>query len=171
MSIETPNAPLSMPTPGLHRGRQILKLAVYIVFTLAMLFATALYVMRTHSIVYKSSAIPDGTGEPEFCVFNPFRDRDPEEACENFLTSLKEQRCEESVAKLPLTEDQRRYTCEKEMEHPLEYWRLESRNDSPDKTRLFYWHWRTDHDSHELLWMTAERQHDRWQVTDYECWY
>ena len=155
MSIETPHAPLSMPIRGLNRGRQILKLAVSIVFILAMLLATALYLMRAHSVLYGGSAIPDGTGEPKFCVFNPFRDRDPEEACEVFLNSLKQQHCEESVAKLPLTEDQRRYTCEKEMEHLLEYWRLKNREDSPDKTRLFYWHWPTDNDSHERLWMTV----------------
>ena len=147
-------------------------MAICIVLIMAVLIAVGLYLMRSRAVLYRASSIPDGTGEPAFCVFNPFRDREPERSADAFLTSLKELRCTESVAKLPLTEDQRLYICEKEAEHVLESWRLENREDSLTKTRLFYWHWRKDYgESHERLWITVEKVSDKWQVTDFECWY
>lgn len=144
---------------------------LFSVLVVALLITATLYLMRSQSVLYRSSVLPDGTGEPSFLVLNPLRDRSPERSGEAFLESLRSGRCAETVGNL-LSEEQRRYVCAKESEHVLETWRLKNREDLTEKTKLFFWHWRKDYDGlHERLWITVQKVNDQWCVTDYECWY
>ena len=68
-------------------------------------------------------------------------------------------------------EEYRQYVCGKESEHPLDSWTLKNRPDEPEQVKLFYWHWRTDSDTHDRLWIAVEKRDEQWHVTNYECIY
>ena len=151
------------------RRRLFIVLVVMAIVFIGILIA--LYSMRSRSVLFSNGAKADTFGEPSISIFNPFRNRSPERSAEMFLEALKARQCDQVIALLPMDEEYRRYVCGKESEHPLDSWTLKNRLDELEKVKLFYWHWRTDSDTHDRLWITVEKRDEQWHVTNYECIY
>ena len=130
------------------------------------------YSMRSSSVLYRFSEKGDPVKEPAFSIFNPFRDRGPENRAEFFLTLLKEGKCEEATAILSFTPERRQEVCGREANSPLLAWKLTNRTDNSDTTRMYYRaHRKNYHGYQGQLWVTVEKRGSDWQVAKYECFY
>ncbi|HEX5873574.1 MAG TPA: hypothetical protein VFY60_02940 [Pyrinomonadaceae bacterium] len=83
-----------------------------------------LYFARADPAVYRHTMKGNPVNEPEFTIFNPFRDRLPERTAEAFLEKLKEGRCPEALDVPLLPRDYKEDVCERERRLPLLAWRL-----------------------------------------------
>ena len=116
----------------------------------------------------------DRVGEPEFTIFNPFRDRSPERTAEAFLEQMRSGTCTEAVTGLNNTPEYNEELCGRESNYPLVAWRLENRSgDAAAKVRMYFRaHRKTYRAGYRgQLWLTVERRGGDWQVSEYECWY
>jgi hypothetical protein len=142
-----------------------------VVVLVVVVAATALYIMRSRSVLYRFVESGDPAGEPGFSIFNPLRDRIPETYAESFLDLVKAGKCQEAMSSLPVEEEYRHYICEMEREHPLASWRLKNRTDRQDTVKMFYWHWSKEAKAHSWLWVTVQKSDEGWHVTSYERHY
>lgn len=130
------------------------------------------YSMRASPVLYRFSEKGDPVKEPVFSIFNPFRDREPENRAESFLTLLKDGKCEEATAILTFTPERRQEVCNQEANSPLLGWKLTNRTDNYDTTRMYYRARRKHYDGYQgQVWITVEKHGSYWQITKYECFY
>ncbi len=145
---------------------------IVLVVVLLLGLAAYLYHQRSRAVLYRYAEAGNPVAEPAFSIFNPFRDRSPEQSAEAFLEKLKVGQCEQSLSALPDTPEHRQELCEREKASPLVSWRLTNRSDESTKTRMYYKVKRRTYDGYlGQLWVTLERQGTDWQVTSYECFY
>jgi hypothetical protein len=131
-----------------------------------------LYLMRSKSVVYKFVESGTPGGRPVISIFNPFRDRQPENCAAAFLESMKAGQCEHLMAGLAVDMEYRQYICKQERTNALMVWNLKGREDSLRKVKLYYFVGRRHYAGAEgQLWVTVEERDSQWQVTNYECWY
>lgn len=131
-----------------------------------------LYFSRSDPIVYRYGIKGNPVNEPEFTIFNPFRDRSPESTAAAFLEQMRAGNCPEAVAVLSQTPDYNQELCEKESDSPLTGWRLKNRSDDAAKVRMYYRAHRKNYQGYQgQLWVTVERRGSNWQVSKYECFY
>src|ERR1041385_676434 len=83
------------------------------------------YSMRSISVLYRLNETGNPVNEPTFAIFNPFRDRAPENRADSFLNLLKEGKCAEPIAALSFTPEYRHEVCGREAHSPLFNWKLE----------------------------------------------
>ena len=144
------------------------------VFSAALLIGIMayLYLARANPAVYRHTMKGNPVKEPEFTIFNPFRDRLPERAAEAFLEKLKEGRCREAYDVPLLTRDYKEEVCEKESKSPLVAWRLENRSDDGANVRMYYLAHRKTYQGYQgQLWITVANRGGQWQVVNYQCFY
>ena len=110
--------------------------------------------------------------DPSLVIFNPFRDRGPEQCSESFLQGMRSGNCTE-VMTLPAAKDKYVHDiCQEEALYPLISWQLGSRRDSAGQSRIYYRVLRTVYKGFiGRVWVTVRKVDHQWKVTDYECWY
>ena len=141
----------------------------FIVITITLVTIIISYLLL-RPVIYRQELPGDPTGEPDFVLLNPLRDKSPEKAAEYFLQKLKEEKCHEVFAELP---NQQSITsiCEKEKLYPLTSWQLANRTGDARKTRLYYEVKRNNYPIlFGQLWINVEKLGEQWRVTNYECW-
>ena len=140
---------------------------------LALVVFAYLYSTRSKSVLYRfEKSAAKSIGGPSFSLFNPFRDRSPEQKAEAFLERVRTQPCLQVLADLALDQETFKYLCEKEDANHLISWRLADREEMGNKVKMFYWTSRSPSGSSASpLWITIEKTGDQWKVVDYEGWY
>jgi hypothetical protein len=91
------------------------------------------------------------------CIMNPFRDRAPEHAAEQYLERLKSG---DVVVIGPLVKDPewREHLIATETKYPILSWRVGQRKDTPAETDLMYWVRRGNYGDHEEeVYFTVQR--------------
>jgi hypothetical protein len=154
----------------LTRRRFMLR-ALIVVAIGAIIAVTALYLLRSRSVLFRLRESGDPAREPSFSVFNPFRDQDPERCAEAFLKSIKAGQCQDVMSALAVDQAYRQYVCEMERDYPLASWLLKNRTDADDTVKMFYWYWHQGSESHDRLWVMVEKRDAQWHVTGYERYY
>ena len=155
---------------GIRLKGRVLRVAVFFAALLTGI-TVYLYLARANPAVYRHMMNGNPVKEPEFTIFNPFRDRRPERVAEAFLEKLKEGRCREAVDVPLLTRDYKEEVCEKENKSPLLSWQFKNRSDGA-KVRMYYLaHRKTYQDYQGQLWIIVENRGGEWQVVNYECFY
>lgn len=152
--------------------KAVLRVLVFLAALLVGITAY-LYVSRSNPVVYRYMLRGDPVNEPEFTIFNPFRDRSPERTAEAFLEQMRSGKCTDAVAVLSHAADYNEEMCERESRLPLVAWRLENRSGDAAKVRMYYEvHRKTYPPAYRgQLWITVERRGADWQVSRYECFY
>lgn len=155
-----------------HTGKGVALKVLIFAAALMLGIATYLYSVRSTPVLYRHILKGNPVKEPDFTIFNPFRDRSPERSAEAFLELMKASQCEQAMSVLPDTPEYRQEICEREKESPLMSWQLTNRNDEPQKVRMYYWVKRQTYSGYQgQLWITVEKGGEQWQVTRYESWY
>ena len=147
---------------------------ILLLFVLVSLAAfTSLYLTRSKSVLLRfGESDTKSTGGPSFVLFNPLRDRVPEQQAAAFLELVKVQPCAQALADLSLNQERVQYLCQMEGEHRLVSWRLADREESGSKAKVFYWTRRAPSaDFKSQLWVTMEKTGGQWKVVNYESWY
>jgi hypothetical protein len=137
----------------------------WIAFAVALVL-TGLCFWLTKPVLLGLRTGPMG-GDPQIIVFNPLRNRAPEQAAEFFLESLKAGRCQEVT---PAAIDKSLFNqevCSLEKSYPLTSWRLRDRKDTARQITLFYWYRRKDYAEEDRLVIRLEMNNERWRVTHY----
>jgi hypothetical protein len=139
----------------------------------ALVVLIYLYSTRSKSVLYRfEKSAAKSIGGPSFSLFNPFRDRGPEQKAEAFLERVRAQPCPQVLTDLALDQDTFKYLCEKEDANRLISWRLADREEMGNKAKMFYWTRRSPSGSSASpLWVTIEKTGNQWKVVDYEGWY
>lgn len=149
----------------------LLKLSIVALISL-LAFVIGLFVMASHSVLYRYFETGNPVREPAITIFNPFRDRTPERQAEAFLTRLQTGDCQSAFAELSHGTDYKQRVCEKEKENALTSWRLRNRTDNADAVRLYYIVGRTKyHNTSGSVWITVVKQGEEWGVTTFETFY
>lgn len=133
-----------------------------------------LYSVRlTKPVLYRYIQQGNPIREPSFSLFNPFRDKIPENVAEKFLEMLKAGKCQQAMSNLPVTEAYRKDICDRENEFALQHWRLKNRSDEPEKIVTYYEvHRTTESDRYQgAAWLKLEKRDTDWVVAGYECYY
>ncbi|MBK7599429.1 MAG: hypothetical protein IPJ07_13265 [Acidobacteria bacterium] len=102
-----------------------------------------------------------------FVIFNPFRDREPEIIAASFLSSLKDDKCEEIRSKFPaiqLTADQ----CEQENTIQIIKWELINRKDQAGEIELHYKVSRIGYPKNVYGNTWIKERGKRWEMAN--CW-
>lgn len=150
----------------------MVKLSLLAVSAIVVVCA-GLYWSRSKAVLCRfDKAAAKSTGGPSFSIFNPLRDRSPEQPAEALLERIQTQGCVQAMSSLPLDQERRQYLYEMEENHRLISWRLADREENLNKIKMFYWVRRHPYNDHNgQLWVTVEKQNEQWQVVDYESWY
>lgn len=160
-----------MRIPGTLLSRRKALTMLVISCVVAASIATCLFLIRSRSVLYRGDTRANPIGEPEFTIFNPFRDRQPEQVAETFLNALGSGSCLQAVSALPIDAAYREYICDKEKEYPLASWQIKNRTDEPNRVKLFYWCQYRGFEGQGRLWVTIDKAGERWVVTEYERYY
>jgi hypothetical protein len=151
-----------------NQGGIALKLLMFVA-TLMLGIVVYLFVMHSHSVLYRYFEAGNPTKEPAFVIFNPFRGRQPERSAESFLRRLKDGDCQRAMSELSHQLQYQQETCEHEKTNPLTSWRLRNRTDEPQSVRMYYLVERKNYNGLEgQIWITVEKHGEQWQVTRYD---
>lgn len=109
--------------------------------TLLVAVAVLLYLQRNSRPVILRSSLDDSIRPRNYCLMNPFRDKQPEKLAETILRQLKNGNTNVIAPYLEgLTEDQKNHFLENEEKYRVENWRVADRaEDSENKISLLYW--------------------------------
>lgn len=156
-----------MSLTKLSRIFLILLLAIFVVFGLFLYFTPSAVLYR-----YKSSTAVD-PADGLMVIFNPFRGRHPENTANLFLNSLKDGKCYETLAEIPLESESKVHICEKESEYPMKNWHLVDSIEEGDQTILHFNAVRKAENSeyYSNTWITLIKHQDKWQVVEFSSWY
>src|ERR1044072_3020850 len=151
-----------------NQGGIALKLLMFVA-TLMLGIVVYLFVMHSHSVLYRYFEAGNPTKEPAFVIFNPFRGRQPERSAESFLRRLKDGDCQRAMSELSHQLQYQQETCEHEKTNPLTSWRLRNRTDEPQSVRMYYLVESKNYNGLEgQIWITVEKHGEQWQVTRYD---
>jgi hypothetical protein len=151
--------------PMKHKRAIIFGLAATIL--LLLLFVRPSVLLRLKD----PSAVDPGSGL--FVIFNPLRDRGPEQCAARFLALLRDGKCEQSIGTLRDSSRRLETLCREESEHRLTHWDMIDMKDESGKMRLHFKVFRASYGENGWgnVWVTVERSEQGWQVSDYEAWY
>jgi hypothetical protein len=109
-----------------------------------------------------------------FQLLNPFRDRSPERAADDFLVRLSRGDCSTVLTQLGEDASRKQSVCDSERKYPMKGWQLEAIGQDGYRTLLRYGvsreaNRRTVKDPF-WIWVSKDNHQD-YQVTGYELWY
>lgn len=142
-----------------------MKKTVLIITALIILSGAAFALSRP--VLFRAPFRDACCGESTFVVLNPLRNRGVENYADSVLSIMRDEPCEQAVAKMALPRERRQYVCEKQKEHPLVSWELKDRRDEGRQHTLFYRIRYKDSDYVGWVWMSVGKEDGEWQVTNY----
>ena len=153
------------------RKRKILTI-IGLLFVVLILLAMR---MKTRPVWFSISS-DDIASRFKYSIFNPFRNRTPEERAEYFLNLLKNGPCQQAYTLVQEPEERRKYTCEREDKYKIQKWYLQYREDFQDRIILDYRTWRQSESKDsvyigEPLRLTLKNQNGQWVITSFDTWY
>ncbi len=146
----------------------LLSLFIFIFFAATLL---TLYTQRSLRPALLCTSLDDSIRPRNYCLMNPFRDKQPEVLAEKILQELKNGN---TNAILPyLREINKNRILEGEKKYQVENWRIGDREDSENQISLFYWVSRKDYlDGHlENISFFFEREDNQWKLKQFEAGY
>lgn len=144
---------------------------LFAVVSLAFLFAT-----RDTRPATICSSLDHGTRSRDYCLMNPFRDREPELVAEKVLTQLKDGNVQ---VLLPLLSDESKpRIVENEAKYRIKTWHIGGRRGSGDHVEIMYWVERVNYnnvvtarDYVEEVTFTIVHDASGWVVNQYSAIY
>jgi hypothetical protein len=150
-----------------------LLLLIVLVVTGSLVFASFAYARKSEAVLFRVEDKADPVRTPFIFILNPFRDRSAENAAISFLERLKQGQCQPALAELNYPIEQLQDICERETNYPLLSWSLADREQQPsDQLRMYFWADRQyPSRGRGQMWVTVQKNENKWQVVDFECWY
>ena len=142
-------------------------------FVAGMLALGALILASAHPVIYAFRESGNPTGDVSWAIFNPFRDRAPEQSSEFILKSLQSGLAKDVFGKLThLKPSYVHYFAKKEAEYPITAWKLISREDTKNSVRLLYTAVRGGSNGvASPIWITVQSNQGDWEPINFEAWY
>ena len=119
------------------------RVSIYIsIFAVTLLTGISLffYIQRSSRPTIVCTSLDDSIRPQDYCLMNPFRDKQPEVLAEKVLEDLKNRNTD---ALLPFLreskEDTKNHFLEREKQYKIKYWRIGGRRDSADNISVTYW--------------------------------
>ena len=146
-----------------HLNRVLLTSMALLVFGVLV---AGTVILSSKSVLFRTPFVADSHCDGSaITLFNPFRNREPEIAADEFLNLLKAGDCDRAVQDLP--SELKTPRCLKEKEYPLSSWRLKDRDDEGDqKVTLSYCYKSQASESEEHLWLVLEKK-GSWKTTNF----
>jgi hypothetical protein len=156
------------------RSRALIWISTALVAALGVLVLMKV-TARSRPVLYEYREAGDPEGYSLHSIFNPFRDRAPEVAAEEFLVNLRELKLDAALDSLALAEEAGSQPRELERAYPLRTWRLVQRRDNDSNVELYFWVTRANYppDDEAPFWMILRREGSerRWRVHNFETSY
>lgn len=133
-------------------------------FLVLILVLGVFFLRRTRSVLYRFTEIGTVGGGPHFIIFNPFRDKIPENEAEKFLMLFRKD-CETATLHLKFPATQYTGLCEKEVSYEEVKWTLSDREDNEQYVKLHYHVKRDTYNDYDgKIWVDVKRIDDEWKV-------
>jgi len=152
-----------------------------LIFLLVMVITvtTSLYLQRNSRSALLCSSLDDSIRPRNYCLMNPFRNKQPEKMAERILQELKIGNAEVIIPYLNnANEDEKNRFLENEKKYQIKNWRVGSREDSEDEISLMYWvsrqNYHKDHngsDHLEAVNFYFVREENNWNLQDFRAGY
>lgn len=114
-----------------------ISLFIFVFFSATLL---TLYLQRNSRPAVICSSLDDSIRPRDYCLMNPFRDKQPEILAENLLRELKNGNLNALIPYLNnATEDEKNHFLENEKLYKIKNWRIGGREDSEDTIYLTFW--------------------------------
>lgn len=144
-----------------------------LIFFIALFVAVpvVLYLQRNSRPTIICGSLDDSIRPRNYCLMNPYRDKQPEKFAEAILQELKNGNTEIIIPYLK--EDSKNRILESEKKFRVENWRIGNREDSEDKVFVSYWVSRRDYyDGHlEDVSFLFEREGIEWKLIQINAGY
>jgi hypothetical protein len=135
------------------------------VFSIAVGVVIILFFALSGPVLFRFTTGPM-SADYGFTIFNPFRNRDPEQCAKALMELLTTGHCEDAVAMF--YDPQKAHgICEGESKNPIASWRLRNREDESEKSTLTFSYRCKESQGDDRLYVEVEKRGDQWQVTDY----
>lgn len=149
---------------------------IFIFFSVVLL---TLFIERNSRPVIFCSSLDDSIRPRNYCVMNPFRNKQPEKMAEEVLLQLKNGNTEAIIPYLnDVTEDRKNHVLESEKELQIKTWRIGDREDSEDKISIMYWVSRQNYsydvygnDHLEAVSFYFNREENEWKIKQFNAGY
>jgi hypothetical protein len=119
--------------------RILISIALF-VFVFCMATLLTFYIQRNSRPVILCTSLDDGMRPRDYCLMNPFRDKEPEILAEKVLRELKTGNV---AALLPylsgLNEDSKNHILNNEKRFRVTGWRIGDRKDTAETILITYW--------------------------------
>jgi len=144
------------------------KLAIGLCGVLGGVLAAMVHLRDQGPVLFRVN--PDlGAVRPRYyCVLNPFRERAPEVAAEDFMMKLRAGRREE-LNRL-VDAERRAHILMREAQYPIRAWRMCWRSTDRSGANLGYWVTREHYEGEEEIWLDLSYK-GRWIVTGFNAIY
>lgn len=140
-----------------------------------LIFFTAvsflLYLQRNSRPALLCTTLDDSIRPRNYCLMNPFRNKQPEKTAEEILRELKNDNTEAIIPYL--SDDQKNHFPENESKYKVENWRIGEREDAEDKISLLYWVSRRDYMPEHLEEVSFffVRDGNQWKLENFSAIY
>lgn len=156
----------------------LISIAAFLLIFFSVVLLT-LFIERNSRPVIFCSSLDDSIRPRNYCVMNPFRDKQPEKLAEEVLLQLKDGNTEVLIPYLMnTTEDQKNHFLESERKLQIKNWRIGSREDSEDNISIMYWvsrqnyhHDFSGNDHLEEVHFYFIREGNSWKLKDFGAIY
>jgi hypothetical protein len=139
----------------------------FMLVTATVVVVGAIAVVMTRKPVLLSLTEPGELQRPTYTIFNPLRDRQPENAAEHLLSSVRRGDIASTLATVrgyPIRPD----VHEKERLYPLVAWKLVDREDTPAEVKLVYRTARGDSGQFDSrITIRLHERRGRWVITGF----
>lgn len=150
--------------------RYFIAISLFIVVFFAATLLT-LYIQRNSRPTIICSSLDDSIRPRDYCLMNPFRNKQPEILAENVLRELK--KGNQNILLDYLSQNDKVHFLENEKKYQIENWRIGDREDSENQISLMYWVSRRDYyDGHiESVSFFFERNENEWKLKQFSAGY
>jgi hypothetical protein len=138
-----------------------------ILIVVGLITFSAATLLMSGPVLFRSPWHDSCCSQPSLVILNPIRARSVEDYADSVLAGMRGEPCERVVAGMAVTDERRRYVCEKQKEHPLISWELKDRHDEGQRSDLRYLIRYQGSEYTGQLWITVEKTGGGWQVISY----
>lgn len=133
-----------------------------------------LYGQRDSRPTIICTSLDDSIRPRDYCLMNPFRDKQPEFLADKVFHELKNGNTKIILPYLEnLNEEQKNHFLENETKYKIENWRIGNRKNAENKSEIMYWVSRRDYfDGHlENVWFSFEFENGEWKIKSWGAGY
>ncbi|MDQ3322326.1 MAG: hypothetical protein M3525_07840 [Acidobacteriota bacterium] len=152
--------------------KKIVTLGLIFLIAFSLACICVLYLHRNSNPVITCIKPDDNIRPRNYCLMNPFRDKQAENIAEDILKSLRNGEIDSILPYLAhLNEDNKNHILKREKEFQVTNWRIGRRIETADEFSLMYWTSRKNYEWEEEVGFDFACENDEWKLKYFSAIY